>query len=64
MFFAINFSDTNTGYAVGWKGTALKTLDGGETWQTMNGTNGANLFGVSSAPSTAVAVGSGTIFKE
>lgn len=41
---SVYFTDSNTGYAVGWNGTILKTTDGGENWlsQSSGTTNHLN----------------------
>jgi len=33
---SVYFTDSNTGYAVGFNGTILKTMDGGENWISQN----------------------------
>lgn len=33
---SVYFTDTNTGYAVGYYGTIIKTIDGGEQWTVLN----------------------------
>ena len=32
LLISCNFTDSNTGWAVGYGGTIIKTTDGGESW--------------------------------
>ena len=52
---AVDFIDSNTGWAVGAYGTILNTTDGGSNWSTMLGFSGADLNEV-------VAINSDTVF--
>jgi photosystem II stability/assembly factor-like uncharacterized protein len=51
FFQSVSFPDTQTGYAVGQKGTILKTTDAGKTWQSLR--NG-NAITAANAPFRAV----------
>ena len=42
-----SFVDTNNGFAVGARGTILKTTDGGNNWQLITGETEDDLYGVS-----------------
>jgi photosystem II stability/assembly factor-like uncharacterized protein len=42
----IFFTDPNTGFVVGGKGTILKTIDGGATWQTMTSGTTKDLYSI------------------
>src|SRR6478672_6360356 len=41
------FIDTNNGFAVGARGTILKTTDGGNDWEIIAGATEDDLYGVS-----------------
>ncbi|MGE0636828.1 MAG: YCF48-related protein [Bacteroidia bacterium] len=59
------FTDSNTGYAVGYNGTILKTVDAGISWQPLNSGITTSLFSVSfSNAATGIACGAnGVILK-
>jgi hypothetical protein len=59
------FTDNNTGYAVGYNGTILKTIDAGISWQPLNSGVSNSLFSISFANSnTGIACGAnGVILK-
>lgn len=59
------FTDSNTGYAVGYNGTILKTIDAGISWQPLNSGITTSLFSVSfSNVNTGIACGAnGVILK-
>ena len=42
-----SFVDTNNGFAVGARGTILKTTDGGNNWELITGETEDDLYGVS-----------------
>ena len=42
-----SFGDTNNGFAVGARGTILKTTDGGNNWELITGETEDDLYGVS-----------------
>ena len=42
-----SFIDTNNGFAVGARGTILKTTDGGNNWEIITGETEDDLYGVS-----------------
>src|SRR4030095_11950743 len=42
-----SFADTNNGFAVGARGTNLKTTDGGNSWEILAGATEDDLYGVS-----------------
>ncbi len=43
---SVYFTDANTGYAVGYGGIIIKTIDGGITWNTLSSGTGLNLNSV------------------
>src|SRR4051794_13841927 len=47
-----SFADTNNGFAVGARGTILKTTDGGNTWEILAGGTEDDLYGASFVDST------------
>ncbi len=44
--YTVHFTDEQTGWAVGYKGTILKTIDGGQTWAAQASGTGSHLIGV------------------
>jgi photosystem II stability/assembly factor-like uncharacterized protein len=61
----VSFIDANTGTAVGWEGTILRTTDGGATWTAQESCTTNLLYGVSfTDANTGTAVGQfGTILR-
>jgi photosystem II stability/assembly factor-like uncharacterized protein len=61
----VYFIDSSTGYAVGWNGTILKTINAGTNWTKLSSGTSNNLMSVCfTDANTGYAVGaSGTILK-
>src|SRR6516225_2172886 len=58
--FGVSFTDANTGTAVGFGGTILRTTDGGASWTRQSSGTTETLLGVSfTDANTGTAVGSG-----
>jgi photosystem II stability/assembly factor-like uncharacterized protein len=45
-YYALDFANANSGVAVGWRGTVIKTTNGGLTWTELRGLNGFELYDV------------------
>jgi photosystem II stability/assembly factor-like uncharacterized protein len=45
-YYALDFINANNGVAVGWRGTVIKTTNGGTTWTELRGLNGFELYDV------------------
>ncbi len=45
-YYALDFINANTGVAVGYRGTVIKTTNGGTTWSELRGLNGFELYDV------------------
>lgn len=45
-YYALDFLNASTGVAVGWRGTVIKTTNGGTTWTELRGLNGFELYDV------------------
>jgi len=60
----VHFPSRNTGYAVGRRGTIMKSSDGGKSWQQMSGTPFVDLNGIHFLSDTTgwIVGNSGTIF--
>jgi photosystem II stability/assembly factor-like uncharacterized protein len=65
ILFAVSFTDANTGTAVGFPGTILRTTNGGASWTAQTSGTPNHLYGVSfTDANTGTAVGSaGTIIR-
>ncbi len=63
--FGVSFTDANTGTAVGFDGTILRTTNGGTTWTSQTSGTTNHLYGVSfTDANTGTAVGvDGTILR-
>ncbi|MEL6971011.1 MAG: YCF48-related protein [Bacteroidota bacterium] len=65
LFYSVAFTDSNTGWVVGFQGSILHTTDGGANWEIQTSGTSENLFGVFfTDANTGWAVGEeGTILK-
>lgn len=62
--YDVHFPTADTGYAVGYKGTILKTIDAGETWFTLNSNTLSDIQTVHFLnANTGFAAGDSGIFK-
>jgi photosystem II stability/assembly factor-like uncharacterized protein len=60
QLYSVFFPDSNTGYAVGWNGAMVKTVDAGSSWTTLtSGTSQALLSVYFTSTTTGYAVGNG-----
>ncbi len=62
---SVNFTDINNGIVVGWKGTILRTTDGGTTWNKISSGTTYNLSSISFAnTNNGLIVGEGGLESE
>ena len=64
-YYALDFADSLNGVAVGWRGTVVKTTDGGQSWTEIRGINGFEAYDVQMFSPSSFVVGSasGRVYK-
>ena len=63
-FYDVHFVDAQTGWAVGWVGTILKTTNGGSTWSIQNSGTPYHIYSIQFIDNqTGWAVGDSAILK-
>jgi len=64
FLISVSFSDNNIGTAVGYRGTVLRTIDGGQNWVIQASGTTNDLRGVTlTNANTGTVVGSGGIIR-